>query len=357
MGAFVARRLTDPAVARRFDLVVRGIEADGQRSVIVLDRTAQTVASGVYLLLFEGGGWVQLGEEILDRGPDRIARRIVCTGAGFTPAVDERGSWSGIYFPTPTDAGLEASEIILDTPAGPAPAWMIPGVSDSSAWAIHIHGLGSTRVSTLRGVQVAREIGLTSLVPSFRNDGEGPRRARGRSELGYAEVDDIDVAIQYALRHGAQRIVLFGWSMGAIIALQLAERPQYRNIIAGLVLDSPVLDWNATIKANCVRAGLPAVVGDLAMPWLSATRLARLIGLSSRIPIRTSWGRRGRRAPLRILILHGARDDSAPISAAEAIRDRSPQLVELIVFDAAHTMPWNADRDRWRMVVTTWLMT
>lgn len=212
----------------------------------MLDRTPGTEARGVYNLWFESGGWAQLGSEVEDRGPKRIARNITGISKGFTPRAGDLASWSGIYYASPADAGLEHQDIVIVTPAGHAPAWRIDG--DLSTWAIHVHGLGSSRAGTLRGVRVATELGYTSLVVSYRNDGESPRCGNGRSMLGDTEVEDVDAAIGYAIRRGAERIVLFGWSMGAAIALQLAHRQAYRDLIVGLVLDSPVLDWRSAIS-------------------------------------------------------------------------------------------------------------
>lgn len=267
IGLVIARRLTAPPSPRRFDLTIRAVERDGARQAIVLDRTHRTESPGEFTLLFSVGQWVQLSAEVLDRKPGRLAREVMATAPGFTPSADERASWSGIYFMTPLDAGLRAYDIAIPTPSGPAPAWRIDGsASPSTRWAIHIHGLGSPRAGTLRGVQVTTELGYTSLVVSYRNDGEGPRRGTGRSTLGATEVDDVDAAIQYAIDQGARQVVLFGWSMGAQVALQLATRPRYGRLIAGLVLESPVLDWVATIKANCARAGLPRCSGAPCAP-------------------------------------------------------------------------------------------
>lgn len=67
------------------------------------------------------------------------------------------------------------------------------------------------RRSVQQSLLAATEIGYTSLVVTYRN----------------TEAADVDEAIGYAVRRGARRIVLFGWSMGAAIALQLADRPRH----------------------------------------------------------------------------------------------------------------------------------
>ena len=354
VGWAIARRLTAPAGPRTFDLTIRAVEHDDRGDLIVLDRTDQTTAPGIYNLWFEHGRWAQLSTEIVDRGPTRVARRITDAAPGFTPKTGDRTSWSGIYYATPADAGLHARDITITTPAGRRPAWRIDG--DPSTWAIHIHGLGSTRAGTLRGVLAATELGYTSLVVSYRNTAEGPRVGTGRTTLGHTETADVDEAIGYAVRRGARQIVLFGWSMGAAIALQLADHPRHQGLIAALVLDSPVLNWAEVIKTNCAHSGLPAAAGHLAIPWLTLHPLARALGLPGRIPLRSfDWTTRTADLTTPTLILHGTRDDSVPIRLSQALRDARPDLVELETFDAGHTLCWNTDTDRWQDAITTWL--
>ncbi|MBK7819813.1 MAG: alpha/beta hydrolase [Tessaracoccus sp.] len=353
-GWAIARRFTALAGPRIFDLTIRDIEHDDGTQRVVLDRTPQTTADGIYSLWIEQGGWAQLSAEATDRGPGRIARTVVGTSPGLKLVAGDRASWSGIYYATPADAGLNARDIRITTPAGPCPAWRIDG--DPSTWAIHIHGLGSTRAGTLRGVQVATELGYTSLVVTYRNTTEGPSVGAGRSTLGRTETADVDEAIGYAVRRGAQRIVLFGWSMGAAIALQLANRPRHPGLITALVLESPVLDWTETIKTNCTRSGLPAAAGLLAVPWLSAGRLASIVGLREPVPVgQFDWITRAAELTTPTLILHGTRDSSAPIRLSQALRDLRPDLVTLKTFDADHTLAWNSDPERWRSAVTAWL--
>lgn len=353
-GWTIARRLTAPVGPRIFDLTIRDIEHDDGTQRVVLDRTPQTTTDGIYNLWLERGGWAQLSPEAADRRPGRITRTVTGTSPGLRLVAGDRASWSGIYYATPVDAGLNARDITITSPAGPYPAWGIDG--DPSAWAIHIHGLGSTRAGTLRGAQVATELGYTSLIVTYRNTAEGPRVGTGRSTLGHTETADVDEAIGYAVRQGAQQIVLFGWSMGATIALQLAARPRHDGLIAALVLDSPVLDWTETIKANCARSGLPGVAGHLAVPWLSTGPLASKLGLPEPVPLRQfDWITRAAELTTPTLILHGIRDSSAPIRLSQALRDQRPDLVTLETFDADHTLAWNSDPERWRAVVSGWL--
>lgn len=354
MGWLIARKLTAPVSGRKYRLTIQAVESQRDSLVVVLDRTRDTTQPGIFNFWFESGGWVQVSREILDRGPAQIARVVTGVSEGLTPRAGDRVSWSGIYYATPGDAGLKARDVMITAPSGPAPAWRIDG--NTSTWAIHVHGLGSTRAGTLRGVQVATDLGYTSLVVSYRNDGEGPRIGNGRSTLGLTEADDVDAAIGYATRRGAEKIVLFGWSMGATIALHLAHRRPYRGPIVALVLDSPVLDWADVVNANCKRAGLTDHAGTLAIPWLTTQPFARLLGLPCPLPLdEMNWVKRAHDLETPTLILHGTQDDSVPISAARSIQRQRPNLVTLESFEAGHTLNWNIEPARWRDTVTKWL--
>ncbi len=356
LGFVIARRLTAPVTGRAYDLVVRDIVRHADEEAVVLDRTARTTAPGLYNLWLEGGGWVRLGTIVAEDAATvtRIVTAVIPDGSLHR---GDRASWSGVYFRDPADAGVAAEEVVVDTPVGPASAWLIPGAGgDGDHWAIHIHGLGSSRAGTLRGVQVASEAGLTSLVVTYRNDGEGPTVGSGRSTLGATETDDVRAALRFALLRGARRITLFGWSMGAAIALQLAADAEFDGVVDRLVLDSPVLDWQATINANCARAGLPSWSGVFARPWLQNRSLARVAGLSSKVPLdEFGWLKRTSERSVPTLILHGVEDESAPFEIARRLGELRPRGARLAAFHATHTLSWNVDPIRWRSVVESCL--
>lgn len=205
-------------------------------------------------------------------------------------------------------------------------------------------------------MKVAADAGLVSLVVTYRNDGEGPTVGSGRSTLGATETDDVRAAVRYAIAHGAERIVLFGWSMGGAIALQIAADGEFDGVVDRLVLDSPVLDWHATIAANCAHAGLPPRAGALTRPWLQWGQLAHVVGLRSAIALdRFDWIARATKLSVSTLIFHGIDDTSTPPAAAFQLAHLRSDRVHLEVFRADHTLSWNSDPERWERHSREWL--
>jgi len=354
-GWYIARKLTEPQSARSFSVRIHGTETSGNRTLVTLDRTRQTTSRGTFSLILESGALVRLGPDLIDHGT-HVSRAVLVDSRDELHA-GQRASWSGIYYSSPADAALEATDVAVPTAAGISPAWLIEArAPDTDAWAIHIHGLGSNRAAMLRGAQVAADAGLTSLIVTYRNDGEGPPTTPHRSTLGVTETDDVETALQYAVDHGAKRVVIFGWSMGAAIALRLASSPQWASHVVGLILNSPVLDWATTLRANCIRAGAPASLAILALPWLTSRQLARATGLSEPVPLREfNWLTRANELAVPVLLLHGTQDTSTPFTASATLARLRPDLVTLVPFAADHAMEWNVDPERWRRSVKNWL--
>ena len=163
--------------------------------------------------------------------------------------------------------------------------------------------------------------GFPNLVVSYRNDGEAPRSRSGSYALGAAEWRDVDAAVSYALRHGAERVILMGWSMGGAVALQTALNSGNRDRIAGLILESPVIDWRSVLRFQARAAGMRAPLPDLAMSALSVPLTARLSGAENAISFDSlDIVARADELKVPILILHSDDDGFVPADASHALQ-------------------------------------
>jgi pimeloyl-ACP methyl ester carboxylesterase len=242
-----------------------------------------------------------------------------------------------VYSGNPGSAlGLDYREVLIPGELGESPAWFLPG--PRKTWVICVHGLATGREQAMNLMPFLTERRFPVLAVSYRGDEHAPRPPEGLGHLGETEWRDLDAAISYALRGGAQQVILYGWSTGATMALRCAVDSQHSERVGGLVLDSPVLDWQATLRA-LTAARTPAPLVPLAMRAAQGRT-----GLNNERPAAELFDRL--RAPT--LLLHGPGDTVAPWATSRAMARRRPDLVSLhTVADAPHAAMWNADPEQY----------
>lgn len=349
----VARQVVTPA-ARRADTRILALDPGSQ--TVTLERNADTVLPGRYGLFTRGTeDYVKLGS-VLAENEGGVKRKLL-THVGPDSQLSAEAAFSGWYYDRPEQLHLPFSSQLIGSAVGPCPAWLFPAEDPSGTWCIQVHGRGTTRAECLRAVPLMHGLGMTTLVVSYRNDGEAPRSRTGTYGLGATEWRDVDAAIGFARRSGARRVVLMGWSMGGAIVLQLALSSAHRDIIAGIVLDSPVVDWRVVLDYQARLMNLPKPITTVAISALESdwgtafTRTGRPIPFDRLDVV-------ARAAELRhpILILHSDDDGFVPSDASHDLADARPDLVELDVFQGArHTKLWNYDEQRWTSRIRDWL--
>ncbi|HEU5223025.1 MAG TPA: alpha/beta fold hydrolase [Candidatus Lumbricidophila sp.] len=235
---------------------------------------------------------------------------------------------------------------MVGSPAGPCPAWLF-GDARADTWGIHIHGIRADRNHALRTVPVATQAGLASLVVSYRGDGDAPDVRKGTASLGSAEWIDVDAAVQYAVSRGAKRIVLFGWSMGASIALLVAERSELRSKIAGLVLIAPATDWRSIVDSGVKQKRLPGFVASLAKLMLSNPALSKVAGLEVPVDLDAlDWVSEPSRGRLKVptLVIHSSGDSNVPFTLTERFIEAQGTFATLFESATAeHALEYNVD--------------
>jgi hypothetical protein len=138
------------------------------------------------------------------------------------------------------------------------------------------------------------------------------------------------------LAHGAQRLVLAGYSMGGAIVAQFMERSPLARFVSALVLDAPVLDWRRVLEYNATETGFPAVAAS-PLEWMVGAR------------IDADWHRldafeHTADFHLPILLFHGTDDELVPLSLSEEFAAALPRWVRFYAVPrAGHTQSWNVD--------------
>ncbi|MFJ2717587.1 alpha/beta hydrolase [Streptomyces sp. NPDC087437] len=267
--------------------------------------------------------------------PDTVVRRLERVTHGALNRGDKVWLTPNLHVGDPRSAlGIEHADVDIPGELGPLPAWFVPGVRE--AWVIAVHGLGATRELPMNIMGFLHRRHFPVLALAYRGDLGAPRPPDGLNHLGETEWRDLDAAIRYAVRYGAERIVLHGWSTGATMALRAATRSAVRERISGLVLDSPVLNWEVTLRALARARHTPGPLLPLAVR--AAQGRTGLYG--DRLADATDP--EGLTVPT--LIFHGPGDQVAPWQLSRRLAERRPNLVALhTVPNAPHGAMWNAD--------------
>ncbi|MFJ3310209.1 alpha/beta hydrolase family protein [Streptomyces sp. NPDC086549] len=303
---------------------------------ITLTRDLASLRPGTYGLSGDGSHAV-VGPvlESAEHTADAVVRRLDRVTHGTLQSGDKVWLTPNVYIGNPgTALGLDHADIDVPGEFGALPAWFVPGYRDT--WVITVHGLGTTREHPLNVMGFLHHRRLPVLDLAYRGDLGAPRPPDGLNHLGETEWRDLDAAVRYAVRYGARRVVLYGWSTGATMALRAALHSSVRDRVAGLVLDSPVLSWEATLRALATARHTPEALLPLA--------------------VRAAQGRAGLHtdhvaetadpALLRVptLIIHGPDDEVAPWAHSRRLAALRPDRVALhTVPHAPHGAMWNAD--------------
>ena len=314
---------------------------------ITLKRSDASERPGVYGLVWQGGHAI-VGP-VVSAGSATVTRRLRDVNGYLVPGT-EAGFDSNVYSGNPDDSlGIPYHPVNVPSELGPMPAWEIPAAASaqdtpgrasrrrpSKAWTIVVHGINDDREVGLRIAPTLRRADFNSLLISYRDDLGAPDGPDGLHHQGQTEWRDLEAAVRYALRRGANEIVLDGYSMGGALITQFMERSPLANRIDGLILDAPALNWKAILEFNATRMGFPAFAA-LPVEWA--------------IDIRTDvdWDsldalRHPEDFHLPILLFHGDDDRVVPIETSEEFAKELPRWVTYYaVPKAGHTQSWNVD--------------
>ncbi|OSP43123.1 hypothetical protein B7767_11870, partial [Streptomyces sp. 13-12-16] len=232
---------------------------------ITLTRDFATLRPGRHGLT--GDGFHAVVGPVLPGAPDSadtVVRRLERVTYGSPEPGDRARLTPNLYVGDPGGAlGLDHTDLDVPGELGPLPAWFVPGARDT--WVIAVHGLGTTREHTMNLMEFLHRHRFPVLAPAYRGDPGAPRSPDGLNHLGETEWRDLDAVLHHAVDSGARQVVLYGWSTGATMALRAAARSEVRARVAGLVLDSPVLSWEATLRALAAARHTPGALLPLAV--------------------------------------------------------------------------------------------
>ena len=304
---------------------------------VTLTKTAAGQRIGTYGLHWDTAAGPQTGTAIV--GPvsstteDTVTRPISGIVGELTVGTDvllDPNVWNT---DPQTALGIAFSTVDIQGQLGAMPAWRVDGAG--STWVLFVHGIDGLRQSALRPLPTIVDAGLSALVISYRNDADAPASPNGLIALGQTEWNDLDAAARYAVGEGATRFVLYGDSMGGSIVTRFMHESEYADLVVGMVLDAPVLDWAGVLQGQADRLHLGALGGLLqfAVEQRGGIDLALLDELDQTAAFER----------LPILLFQGLADPLVPHAESERFADSLPDAQYVPVEGAGHIQSWNVD--------------
>lgn len=329
---------------------------EGQGAVVTLPlvsdpkQHANTLVEGVYGLLWEGGH-VLLGE-VRSRAAGSVTRSLGPV-AGTQPSAGAPARIDNfVYREDPlADLGIEFEDLMLEGQEGALRAWFVPATSRIAGSAgtgrtavLLLHGRRRGElIETLRMIEPLHELGLPTLALAYRNHDLSDPSSDGLFHYGADEWQDALVGARELAARGADRVVLYGLSMGGAVALEALKRwtgdlPE----VVGVVLDSPLIDVYDVIELGAVKSGLPLPA--------QLTKLALFVaGLRTGVDFsQLSQARTAATIPVPVMVIAGTADTTVPIASIDTFTAavRTP-LTYHRLDGVEHVEAWNRDPERY----------
>ena len=252
-----------------------------------------------------------------------------------------------VFDDTPLAAhGIDFAEVRFPAPLGSFDAWHVPG--DGENFVVFVHGKSGSSRESLRLIPALNEMGFDVFAISYRNDYEAPIDPSGFHRQGLTEWEDLAAAVDYVDSLDAENIAVMGSSMGgAITASFLLESPN-ADLVDAVVLDSPMLDFEATVDLQADRFRVPGTIR-----FVAKTLASLRFGVDWQA---SNYVDRAQRYETPMLVFHSSGDESVPASSSQDLAIARPDIVQLIdVEEAGHVRSWNFDPERYETELISFL--
>ena len=213
-----------------------------------------------------------------------------------------------------TALSLPFQTISLETPLGPAEAWLVPAAGTEVGRAVYVHGLSGAREDGYRFLQTLHDAGWSVLLITYRNDADAPADPSGRFSFGLTEWPDLQAAVaQMAPEDTSPGVLVVADSMGGAILGQFLRQSPIAGRVKAAALDSPSLSFSAGVDLVAKHFGKP-------MPRLFALVAHQLLPLETGLDLHLAEVSAEFTAfPGPLFLAHGEGDQFVPVGPSQAL--------------------------------------
>ena len=221
-------------------------------------------------------------------------------------------------------------------------------LAETDRWVIHIHGRKAGYAETLRNFRQFSNLGFSQLSFSHETDPKPEGLGRTKSQLGAQEWTQVEQAVEHAVINGATRIVLFGWSLGGMLVNQFLDRSKSTSVIAGVIFDSPLLDYRGTLQLQAGRAGLDRSIVTKSMKLITSSLMIRLLGFKNVDISNLSALDRPLSSQIPTLLFHSSNDGYISMTGVYRYRELNPLTRLVEIQGARHCRLFNEDQEKYQ---------
>ncbi len=255
--------------------------------------------------------------------------------------------FTGVSIPKPQNLPIPSDYVSLKIPSRDQlkmEGWLSKkdsSLADTGRFVLLVHGYAGEKSSLLPQAKAFRAMGYRSLLIDLLGHGgaEG-----SETSLGYHEAEDVIAAVGYAKKSlGAQTVVLYGFSMGAITILKAARDSQ--GLADALIMAAPFGRMRQTVANRFDLMGVPSFpFADALVFWGGLQHGYWAFGHNS-VDYATE-------VSTPTLVLHGGQDTRARLPQAQEVFDALSGEKQFHCFEElAHQCFVCAEPQTWHTVV------
>lgn len=208
-------------------------------------------------------------------------------------------------------------------------AWKIGAHHPEAPRLVLVHGWGSSSIGALKRIPHIAHHASEIITIDLPGHGE----STGTSQMGATEHADLDALLSSL--DDSKPTIVYGWSMGAGIALRFARDYKDQHNIRAVIAESPYIHAETPARNVINLRGLPTKLN--LKPAIMLMGILKGVGPKWQGFARDQIAS-GLQVPL--LLIHGIEDPVCPLSDAEQIQSKAPDAVLIEIPGAGHNNLW-----------------